>query len=51
MDEYEDLDIYNGDAVHDMNVNFDRYMNTGEGAELFDETDLDDYIDNLNYWD
>ena len=38
MDEYEDLDAYNGDAAHDMNVDFDRYMNTGERAELFDET-------------
>lgn len=51
MDEYEDLDAYNGDATHDMNVDFDRYMNTGERAELFDETDFDEYIDNLNDWD
>lgn len=51
MDEYEDIDTYNGDAAHDMNVDFDRYMNTGDGAELFDETDLDEYIDNLNDWD
>lgn len=29
MNEYEDLDEYNGDAAHDMNVDFDRYMNTG----------------------
>lgn len=51
MDEYEDLDAYNGDAVHDINVDFDSYMNTGERAELFDETDFDEYIDNLNDWD
>lgn len=51
MDEYEDLSTYNGDAVHDMNVDFDRYMNTGEGAELFNGTDFDEYIDNLNDWD
>lgn len=51
MDEYENLGTYNGDAAHDMNVDFDCCMNTGEDAELFDETDLDGYIDNLNDWD
>lgn len=51
MNEYEDLDAYNGDAAHDMNVDFDRYTNTGEGEELFNETDLDEYIDNLSDWD
>lgn len=51
MDEYEDLDAYNGDTIHDMDVDFDRYMNTGELSDLFEETDLDDFIDNLNDWD
>lgn len=51
MDEYENLGTYNGDAAHDMDVDFDRYMNTDEGAELFYETDLDQFIDNLNDWD
>lgn len=50
MDEYENLDAYNDDAAHDMNVDFDRYMNTGEGPEFFDESDLDEYIDNINDW-
>lgn len=51
MDEYEDLDMYDGNPVLDMNVDFDRYMNTGELSDLFEETDLDDFIDNLNDWD
>ena len=51
MDEYEDLDAYNGDAVHDINVDFDIYMNTGELSGIFDDTDLDQFIDNLNDWD
>lgn len=51
MIEHMDLNTYNGDAAHDMNVDFDLYMNTGEDAELFDYTDLDDYIDTLNDWD
>lgn len=42
MDEYEDLDTYNGYTAHDMNVDFDRYMNTGENAELFHEPKLGD---------
>ena len=60
MDEYDDLDTYNGDAVHDMWVDFDHYVNglplchskenTGT-PEVFDESDMDDYIDNLNDWD
>lgn len=29
MDEYEDLDAYNGDTIHDMWVDFDNYENTG----------------------
>ncbi len=50
MDEYEDLDAYNSNTSHDMNVDFDCYMNTGEVAELFDKTDLDEYIDKLKDW-
>lgn len=30
MNEYDDLDIYNGDAVQDMKVDFDFHINTGE---------------------
>ena len=49
--DYEDLDIYNGDTIHDMYVDSDYQINTGELPEVFDEADLDDYIDNLNDWD
>lgn len=42
---------YNGNPVHDMEVDFDRYMNTGELSDLFEETDLGDFINNLNDWD
>lgn len=48
MDEYEDLYMYDGSLAHDMNVDFDRHMNTGELSDLFDEPDLDDFIGNLN---
>ena len=46
----DDLDTYNGDAVHDMWVDFDSYENTGT-PEVFDEDNLDNFIDNLNDWD
>ena len=49
--EFEDLDTYNGDTIHDMYVDSDYEINTGEIPEVFDEADLDDYIDNLNDWD
>lgn len=29
MNDYDDLDIYNGEAVHDMWVDFDKYENAG----------------------
>lgn len=29
MDELDDLGSYNGDTVHDMEVDFDYYENTG----------------------
>lgn len=51
MNDYDDLGSYNGDVEPDMWVDFDYHENTGEGAELFDETDLDEYINNLNDWD
>lgn len=50
MENYDDLDIYNGDTEHDMWVDFDHYENAGE-PDVFDGTDLDNYIDNLNDWD
>ena len=47
----DDLETYNGDPVHDGWVDFDYNENTSELSDLFNETDLDQYIDNLNYWD
>ena len=51
MDEYDDLGTYNGDTEHDMWVDFDYHENTGELSELFEDSDLDQYIDNHNDWD
>ena len=51
MDEYDDLNTYNGDPVHDGWVDFDYHENTGELADLFDESELDQYIDTFNDWD
>ena len=48
MDEYDDLNTYNGDPVHDGSVDFDYNENTDELSDLFDETNLDQYIDNLD---
>ena len=50
MAEYDDLDVYNGDAVHHMLVDFDNYENTGT-PDVFDDDNLDEYIDNLDDWD
>mgnify|MGYP000166066636 CR=1 FL=1 len=50
IDEYTDLDTYNGDAVHDMWVDFDNYDNIGT-PDVFDVADMDEYIDKLNDWD
>ena len=51
MNQYDDLDTYNGDAEHDMWVDFDYHENTGELPELFEESDLDNNLNNLNDWD
>lgn len=48
MDEINDLDIYNEDVIHDMYVDSNFEINTGELPEVIDEADLDEYIDNLN---
>ena len=42
MTNYEDLDAYNGDAEHDMWVDFDNYENTGI-PDVFDESDIDKF--------
>ncbi|MDE5877204.1 MAG: hypothetical protein K2H47_06890 [Muribaculaceae bacterium] len=51
MKEQDNFDTYNGDPVHDDWVNFDYNENTGELSSLFEDTDLDQFIDNLNDWD
>lgn len=51
MTDYDDIDIYNGDAVHDMELDFDYHINTGELPEYFEDSDLEQFIDNLNDWD
>ena len=38
MEEYDELDTYNGDAEHDMWVDFDYNENTGELSDLVEET-------------
>ncbi|MBD5310915.1 MAG: hypothetical protein HDS13_01940 [Bacteroides sp.] len=50
MDEYENLDTYNGDAEHDMWVDFNNYENTGI-TNVFEENSFDNLIANLNDWD
>lgn len=39
MDEYEDLDRYDGNTEHDMWVDFDYHENTSELLDIFDNTD------------
>ena len=51
MNEFDDLDMYNGDTVHDMYVDSYYEINTGELPEVLDEADLDEFIDNLDDWD
>ena len=51
MTDFDDLDSYNGNPSHNGWVDFDYNENTGELSDLFDETDLDQFIDNLNDWD
>ena len=50
MDDYDDLDANNGDAVHDMWFDFSNYENTSAPG-VCDEDNLDEYIDELNDWD
>lgn len=51
MDDFNDLDTYNGDPVHDGWVVLDYNKNTGELSGLFEDTEPDQFIDNLNDWD
>lgn len=49
MMDFNDLDSCNGDAEHDMRVDFDNYENTTP-LDVFNESDIDNFIDNLNDW-
>ncbi|MBD5270372.1 MAG: hypothetical protein HDS43_07130 [Bacteroides sp.] len=51
MDELDKFDKYDGNPIHDMVVDYDYHINTGAFASGFGDTDLDDYINNLNDWD
>ena len=44
-----ELDTYNEDTEHDMCVDFNNFENTGK-PDVFDEPDIDNFIDNLNDW-
>lgn len=46
----DDLDTYNGDSEYDMWVDLDHFENTGS-PDVFNEPDLDNFIDNLHDWD
>lgn len=48
MDELDDLATYNGDTEHDMWVDFTTHEYTGELGEYFDDSDVDNLVDNLN---
>ena len=48
---FEDLDSFNNSTGFDGSVDFDYNENTAPLSALFDVTDLDQYIDNLNDWD
>lgn len=51
MDELNELETYNGDTEHDMWVNYTYQENTDELPDLFGDTNMDDYINNLYNWD
>jgi len=48
---YDDLDAYNGNTEHNSWVDFEYHESTGELSVLFDDTNIDGYINNLNDWD
>lgn len=51
MEDHDELDTYNRDTEHNMWVYFDRYENTGDLLNIVNDSDLDNYIENLNDWD
>ena len=50
MDEYEDLDVYNDDTIHNMWVDLDNIAHTG-ATRVCDDGSIADYINNLSDWD
>lgn len=48
---FEDLDSFNNSTGFDGSVDYYYRENTGELSDVFNETDLDKFIDNLNDWD
>ena len=48
MEDYDDLGSNNGNVEHDMWVDYDHYQNTGN-PDVFDEEDIDEIVDELNY--
>lgn len=48
--DYEDK-VYGENTIDDMMIDYDYQVNTGELPEIFDESSVDDFIANLNYWD
>lgn len=51
MDQFDDLSMYNGDAEHDMWVDFTTNEYTGELEDIFSDSEIDNFVDNLNDWD
>lgn len=51
MNDLDDLDVYDGDTEHDMWVDFTTNQYTGELEDIFDDSDIDNFIDNLDDWD
>lgn len=51
METFDNLDSYNRDPEHDMWVDLDYQENTGELSDIFDDADIDEYVNNLNDWD
>ncbi len=50
MEKYDDFDAYNGDSVYDGSG--DPYYNENiDSFDVFNESTIDEYIDNLNDWD
>ncbi len=46
----DDFRTYNGDTEHDMWVDFTYHEDTGELSDIFDEPDIDQFIDDLDDW-